>query len=417
MPISRPFLLALLGAVLIGATFFAVQNMRDDAGGEAAPAAQPSAPEQAAAEPAPAASPEQLLRAAFKGGDIDSTAFSAEVSISAAGQRGSLDISGAFERGAANDVPEFEVSASVDAPGQHVEGGFVSLGDKAYFTQGDTGWRVPDEAWSPVVDAAAKGTSAQPQSLPMPVDPQSWVRSIESEGTETIDGVETTHVSATLDLERAVQDMLDAVRATGRRVPGAEAIATTVENGKLDAWIGTNDQVLRRLDVDVAFAGSGEISLDIELSRVNQAQDIEAPARVLPGMPDGVFGQFAQGLIAGMSGVGGGQPLSAAALSSPNPGRAARAVADGKKVVILFENPDGLDDREMRKVMRALDARTRALVLVDHVDAVDRYGSMVEDLGISQTPAVVLIDRTGQARLIEGYVDAETLAQAVTDAR
>jgi hypothetical protein len=31
MAISRPFLLALLGAVLLGASFFAVQNARDTA--------------------------------------------------------------------------------------------------------------------------------------------------------------------------------------------------------------------------------------------------------------------------------------------------------------------------------------------------------------------------------------------------
>ena len=97
--------------------------------------------------------------------------------------------------------------------------------------------------------------------------------------------------------------------------------------------------------------------------------------------------------------------------------KAAKAVADGKKVAILFQNPDGLDDRAMRGVMRQLDARTRAVVLTDDVDAVDRYGSMVEDLGVSQTPAVVLIDRKGDARLIEGYVDTDTLAQAVADAR
>jgi protein-disulfide isomerase len=97
--------------------------------------------------------------------------------------------------------------------------------------------------------------------------------------------------------------------------------------------------------------------------------------------------------------------------------KAAKAVADGKKVAILFQNPDGLDDRAMRGVMRQLDARTRTVVLTDDVDAVDRYGSMVEDLGVSQTPAVVLIDRKGEARLIEGYVDTDTLAQAVADAR
>jgi hypothetical protein len=417
MAISRPLLLALLGAVLLCATFFAVQNARDNAGDDAAPAAQQSAPEQQAAapaEPAPAASPEELLQAAFQGGEIESTAFSAEVSIDVEGQRGSLDLSGAFEQGAANDVPEFEVSAEVSAAGDRVEGGFVSLGDKAYFTKGDTGWRVPDEVWSPVVEAAANGAGAQPQSLPLSVDPQRWVRSVDSEGTETIDGVETTHISATVDPERVVRDTLDAVRATGQRVPAAGGIAKAVRSGEFEAWIGTDDHVVRRLSVHVAFAGPDELSLDLELTGVNRPQDIEAPADVRPGMPAGVFGQFAQGVV---SSVSGGDSVSLAALTSPNPRRAARAVAAGRRVVILFQNPDGLDDRAMRRVVRALDPRTRAVVLTDHVDTVDRYGTMVEELGVSQTPTVVLVDRRGEARLIEGYVDTDTLAQAVADAR
>ena len=315
------------------------------------------------------------------------------------------------------DVPEFEVSAELTAPGQRFEGGFTSLGDKAFLTQGDTGWRVPDEVWSPVVEAVAKGGGAQPQNLPLPVDPQSWIRDVESEGTETLDGVETTHVSASVDSERVVRDLFAVARATGRTLPDAAPVANAVEDAEFDAWIGTNDRVVRRVTLDVEFAERGEMSFDLELTGVNEPQDIEAPANVSQGMPGGTFGQFAQGLMVGVSGVSGGQPLSLAALNSPNPRKAARAVADGKKVVILFQNPDGLDDREMRKVVRELDARTQAVVLTDHVDAVDRYGSMVEDLGVSQTPAVVLIDRTGEARLIEGYVDTDTLAQAVADAR
>jgi hypothetical protein len=68
-------------------------------------------------------------------------------------------------------------------------------------------------------------------------------------------------------------------------------------------------------------------------------------------------------------------------------------------------------------VMRDVDRRTKALVLTDHVDAVERYGKLVEDIGVSQTPSIVIIDRSGKARLIEGYVDADTLTQAVADAR
>ena len=90
---------------------------------------------------------------------------------------------------------------------------------------------------------------------------------------------------------------------------------------------------------------------------------------------------------------------------------------DHKKVVILFRNPRGLDDRAMASVMRDVDRRTKALVLTDDVDAVDRYGKLVEDLGVSQTPSIVIIDRSGKARLIEGYVDSDTLTQAVADAR
>jgi hypothetical protein len=415
MPISRPFLIALLGAVLVGATFFAFQNVRDNSGDDAAPAAQQSVPEQQAA--APAASPEELLQSAFQGGEIDSAAFSAQVSIDAQGQRADVDVSGAFEQGAVGDVPEFEVSAQLTAPGERFEGGFMSLGDEAFFTQGDTGWRVPDEVWSPLVEAVANGAGAEPQNLSLPVDPQSWIRDVESEGTESLDGVETTHVSASVDSERVVRDLFAAARATGRTLPDAGRVAGAVEDAEFDAWIGTDDRVVRRITLDVSFAERGELSFDLELTGVNEPQDIEAPADVSSGMPDGMFGQFAQGMVAGLSGMSGGQPVSLAALTSPNPGRAARAVADGKKVVILFHNPDGIDDRLMRRVVRQLDARTRAVVLTDHVDAVDRYGSMVEDLGVSQTPAVVLIDRTGTARLIEGYVDTDTLAQAVADAR
>ena len=250
MPISRPFLIALIGAVLLGATFFAFQNMRDNSGDDAAPAAQQPAPGQQDA--APAASPEELLQAAFKGGEIDSAAFSAQVSIDAEGQRADLDVSGAFEQGAVGDIPEFEVSAQLAAPGQRFEGGFTSLGDKAFFTQGDTGWRVPDEVWSPVAEAVAKGAGAQPQNLSLPVDPQSWIRDVESEGTESLDGVETTHVSASVDSERVVRDLFAAARATGRTLPDAASVASAVEDAEFDAWIGTDDRVLRRVTLDVA---------------------------------------------------------------------------------------------------------------------------------------------------------------------
>jgi hypothetical protein len=413
MAISRPFLLALLGALLLGATLFAVQSARENSTDEAAPVAEQSTPEQQAAapaEPAPAANPQETMQSALNLGVVESSAFTARLSTSSGDDRVRVDLTGAFERGASNDVPEFELNAVVDGSGKKYEGGFTSLGDKAYFTQGDTGWRVPDELWSPVVESAA----AQPQSLALPFDPQTLVREVKSEDSETVDGVETNHVSASVDPKAVVRQLVTAAGVTGGSLPAGR---DAVKSAELDAWVGTDDRIVRRLTLGVDFGRQGELGFQLELSGVNKPQEIAAPAKVRDGMPSGAFGDLSESLAGGVSGAAGGQSVSLEALTSPNPERAARAVKAGNKVVIFFHNPKGLDDRAMKRVVRAVDGRTKALVLTDHVDAVERYGKMVEDLGVAQTPAVVLIDSTGEARLIEGYADTDTLAQAVADAR
>jgi hypothetical protein len=415
MAISRPFLLALLGAVLLGASFFAVQNARDAATDDASSTAPQGAPQQESATPAAQTlTPEQTLDAAFALGGIDSTAFNADLSFGGQGQSLNLDLSGAYEKGAPNDVPEVEVDVKLTTASGDAEGGFVSLGDRAFFTQGDTGWRVPDEVWQPLVDSVAKGGAEQ--LLALPVDPQQWVRDVKSEGTETIDGVETTHVSASIDPARALKDLARVARQSGTPVPNPSGAARTVKSAQLNAWVGTDDHLLRRLSAALVSA-DGKIVVDVALSDVNEPQDIAAPATVRQGAPAGAFGELAQGFATGLAGADRGEPVSLGALSSRKPQQAARAVKDGKKVVILFRTPKGLDDRAMTRVMRDVDARTKAFVLTDHVDAVERYGTLVKDLGVSQTPSIVIIDRRGRAQLLEGYLDADTLTQAVVDVR
>jgi hypothetical protein len=398
MAISRPFLLALLGALLLGVTVIAVQSTRSGTDSDTTPAAVQT-------EPAPAqptntnANPAETLNSALTFNGLESASVNARFAIvDRKGDSFRLRLSGAFERGAANDVPKFEADVRMADERQRVRGGFVSLGDRAFFTRGDTGWRVPAQAWTPVVEGVSRGAG-----LPFEIHPDTWVRNVKSEGTETVGGVETNHVSADVDLKAVVKDLGQAVDAKGA--------TRGVKRASLDAWVGSDDRILRRVSV-VVLASDGRMTLDARLTGVNEPQNIDAPARVLHGAPGGLLGQFAGGVV---SGATGGTPL--AALTSPNPGRAARAVRDHRKVVILFRNPRGLDDRAMRSVMDAVDSRTKALVLTDHVDAVERYGKLVEDLGVSQTPSVVIIDRSGEARLIEGYVDSNTLTQAVTDAR
>jgi hypothetical protein len=398
MAISRPVLLALLGVVLLGATALAVQNARTTADNDAAPAAVNT--EEAPAQPAPAeATPAEKLQSALSFNNLESASVNARFTGANSRDVARIQLRVAFERGAVNDVPKFALHTHWSAPGQRGRAGLVSLGDRAFFVRGDTGWRVPAEVWGMVTEAVAEGAG-----LPLEVDPSAWARDVESEGTATVGGVETEHLSAALAPEAFIKDI--------NRLTGSESDTRGLTSASLDAWVGTDDRILRRLSVLVRFDDGGRMALGLRIANVNEPQRIEAPARVLAGAPGGLLGQLAN--VAVRAATGGS---SLEALTSPNPGRAARAVRDHRKVVILFRNPRGLDDRAMAGVVRSVDQRTNALVLIDPVAAVDRYGKLVEDLGVSQTPSVVIIDRRGNARLIEGFVDSDTLTQAVADAR
>ena len=100
-----------------------------------------------------------------------------------------------------------------------------------------------------------------------------------------------------------------------------------------------------------------------------------------------------------------------------NPRKVAVAVRKHQKVVIFFQNPRGLDDQATSEAVHALRARTNAKVFVDDIRSVDRFGSIVQDVGVDQAPSIVILDRRGRAHLTEGYVDVDVLAQEVADVR
>jgi hypothetical protein len=406
MAISRPFLLAVLGAVLFGATVLAVQNARDTANGDASPAAI-----KADAAPAPGqtstSSPSDTLKSAFDLSDVKSGRFAAKVSARVSGVEARIGVSGAFDTSSDDGLAHFDARARISSGRHGIGGRVVSLGDKAYFVKGDTGWRVPDEVWKPLVEKAA----ASGAKVPLVIHPENWVRDVKSEGTESVGGVETEHLSGNLDAQ-AFSDDTD--KAVGSK---PQTKISRVKRGDFDIWVGKDDHVVRRLSAEVVLPHRTSFSLDLRLSDINKPQKIQAPAHVSAGAPGGSAGLFANSVVLAVNGATGTKTVSLAALSSPNPARAARAVRHHKKVVILFHNDRGLDDRAMNSVIRDVDRRTKALVLTDPVDAVDRYGKLLQDLGVSQTPSIVIIDSSGRARLIEGYVDTDTLAQAVADAK
>jgi hypothetical protein len=460
MAISRPLLLALIGAVLAGVTLFAVQNSRESSSDNtAAPAAKTPAPAPSgkAAQPQVAKmSPNEAVEAGFSNLTFRSGKFDLDFSVKgvqgAKVESSTAQLTGTVQSQGKTEVPKFDVRLSAaDAAGKYTVGA-VSTGNGAYILDRDVAYKVPEAIWSEVTGVRSKiasfakpGGAAPAGLLGLDVDASKWLTGVKDEGTETVAGVETQHVSASIDASRVMSDLSKVASQTGTDVPlpaGFEkTVAQVVKKADLDVYVGTKDRILRRVTLDVdlqlpaALGGGGKVLLDadLQLSEVNEPQQIGAPANVsskslntarpqarLVGAEVLGIGMVAIDPPAGIAeareaGFQLGDPGVSIA-SANNPQRLSRAVSSHRKVVLFF-GQGAADDKATAEAVRQLQRKTNVLVLTDRVENADRYGEMIQDLGVNQTPAVVIVARSGKAHLLEGYVDPETLAQEVADAR
>jgi hypothetical protein len=105
---------------------------------------------------------------------------------------------------------------------------------------------------------------------------------------------------------------------------------------------------------------------------------------------------------------------------TPGPGLpapVARALNAGRVTVLFFYNVAASDDQATRAAIRAVrGAGGNAALFQDTVSQISKYRRVVGTLGVSQSPAMVVIDRNRNAELLQGYLDAGTIRQTVRDA-
>jgi hypothetical protein len=108
-------------------------------------------------------------------------------------------------------------------------------------------------------------------------------------------------VSAGLDAVAALRDIFGAAQRAGATVPdlsgaGADELRKAVKTSSIDIWSGKADHFLRRLRLRIGFEVAppaalraklgplvgGQLSLDIDLAKVNQPVRIPAPANPKP---------------------------------------------------------------------------------------------------------------------------------------
>lgn len=102
------------------------------------------------------------------------------------------------------------------------------------------------------------------------------------------------------------------------------------------------------------------------------------------------------------------------------PSDVARAMNAGKVVVLFFYQPASADDQATRLAVGAVRrgagaAAGHVRLFQDVVGRISDYRRLVGSLGISQSPALVVIDRNRKAKLLQGYLDSGTIEQTVRD--
>ena len=99
------------------------------------------------------------------------------------------------------------------------------------------------------------------------------------------------------------------------------------------------------------------------------------------------------------------------------PLRVLDALGDRKVVVLLFWQPNTAEDKAVRKALAGIDRHdNKVLAHATHIKRIAAYQQITRGAAVEQSPTVVVIDRKRKVESLVGYVDRQTIDQAVTDA-
>lgn len=223
-----------------------------------------------------------------------------------------LNFGGPFQSRGVGKLPESDFTASVSALGQNGSLGIISTGTSGYVTLSGTGYQLPQASFEQLESgfsglggsSSSSGTGALST---LGLHPLSWLRNATVSGTQTLSGVQTTHIDAELDVTTLLQQLsplLSKVSGVGVKgvgklprsiSPATEAkIAAEIHNPTVGIWTGTSDKTLRKLQIDFSIPLSGKlsrelggvssvgVSLALQYSDLGQPQTVSIPAHLAP---------------------------------------------------------------------------------------------------------------------------------------
>jgi hypothetical protein len=137
------------------------------------------------------------------------------------------------------------------------------------------------------------------------LDPESWLAEAKDEGDAEVAGVDTTHLSGTLDVDTLMRDLNEFVGRSAAALGSSDAppsltdedireLTEAVRDPSFDVYVGKEDHLIRRVSGRIEFEipeasreglgglRGGTITFSVELRDVNGDQQIEPPARSRP---------------------------------------------------------------------------------------------------------------------------------------
>jgi hypothetical protein len=203
---------------------------------------------------------------------------------------------------------DLEVEIGTDGGGQTVTTGFLSTGDRAFVKFQDVYYEQPASEVRRASRAFARNQRRHSSVRALGLDPRSWLLLAEDKGEEDVAGVETSHLSGTLDVDALLSDLNRFVRRSGSAIGGAtgqppagplsrediEKIGEVVKDATFEVFVGNKDRIVRRVSSRIEFEvpqdrseefnglEGGEIQFSVEFRDVNGDQEIEAPRKARP---------------------------------------------------------------------------------------------------------------------------------------
>ena len=215
-------------------------------------------------------------------------------------------IEGPFKSRGKEKLPLLDWDVSLSGAGQNFSGGIVATEDNAFVKFRGQTYEVGKQLYDQFVRQQAQQTKSGPQSLKdLGVDPATWLQDAKVGDGESIGGSATRKVTGRVDVEKMVDDILEAaqspavrkqLQSSGQSVPQVsdadkQKVVDAVESADLTVNVDDDDiarkvvlaatfKVPEGVDADGATGGSFELSY--ELPKVGGDVDITAPSDAKP---------------------------------------------------------------------------------------------------------------------------------------